>query len=449
MRDKFDRSVWYRKTPSGWKLLRVKDALFSIDSGAWGDDTYADDEGSPVLRSNEIDEYGHWRNTEPARRLLTDSERVKTRLHEGDLLLVKSSGSQSHIGKTAVVTKRIADLGCCFSNFTARLKVTPQHLDSSFMWYYLNNSPGRDQLFYNGTTTTGLINLSARTIGIGQIALPPAWEQRSIAAYLDASCAAIDAAVAAKRRQIGTLDALRESRIERAITHGLQESSMQPVGLDWIESLPIHWKAVRVKRVLAAMDYGISVSTNDEGRFPVLKMGHIQNGEIEYAKLDYVDDVPETLLLEENDVLYNRTNSPDQVGKAAIFRKTKGEAITFASYLVRLRLNHRVLPEFFNYVANSVAFLGFARRMAIPSVQQSNLNSTRYGRLWIPLPPLEEQHCIVNSLNAMSLEVHATQSVLRKQIDTLTAYRKSLIHECVTGQRRIGEAELAAAGLAP
>jgi type I restriction enzyme S subunit len=107
------------------------------------------------------------------------------------------------------------------------------------------------------------------------------------------------------------------------------------------------------------------------------------------------------------------------------------------------------LPEFFNYVANSVAFLGFARRMAIPSVQQSNLNSTRYGRLWIPLPPLEEQHCIVNSLNAMSLEVHATQSVLRKQIDTLTAYRKSLIHECVTGQRRIGEAELAAAGLAP
>ena len=55
----------------------------------------------------------------------------------------------------------------------------------------------------------------------------------------------------------------------------------------------------------------------------------------------------------------------------------------------------------------------------------------------------------MNSLNAMSLEVHATQSVLRKQIDTLTAYRKSLIHECVTGQRRIGEAELAAAGLAP
>lgn len=123
--------------------------------------------------------------------------------------------------------------------------------------------------------------------------------------------------------------------------------------------------------------------------------------------------------------------------------------MTFASYLVRLRLNHRASPEFFNYVANSGGFLGFARRLAIPSVQQSNLNSTRYGRLWIPLPPLDEQHQIVDALDSMSKDVRATQSVLRKQIDTLTAYRKSLIHECVTGQRRIGEAELAAAGAHP
>ncbi len=337
-----------------------------------------------------------------------------------------------------------SDIPCFPIDTTYFVDETQTHEDIRWLFYALS-SLDLDKINFD-SAVPGLNRELAYSL---PLLFPPIEDQRRIAAYLDASCAAIDAAVAAKRRQIGTLDALRESRIERAITHGLQESSMQPVGLDWIESLPIHWKAVRVKRVLAAMDYGISVSTNDEGRFPVLKMGHIQNGELEYAKLDYVDDVPETLLLEENDVLYNRTNSPDQVGKAAIFRKTKGEAITFASYLVRLRLNHRVLPEFFNYVANSVAFLGFARRMAIPSVQQSNLNSTRYGRLWIPLPPLEEQHCIVNSLNAMSLEVHATQSVLRKQIDTLTAYRKSLIHECVTGQRRIGEAELAAAGVAP
>ena len=431
-----------------WPVDRLRDHLGQIVGGDWGDDPAAHDEGLeiPVIRVADID--GVDINVESLTiRRLKDSKLPGRLIRENSLVIEKSGGGEKQLVGRAVLGRNIRFDAIC-SNFMAKVDCGPT-LDGLYTSYLLQAAYSAKLNEPHIQQTTGIQNLRVTDYLNLKVGIPTVLEQRRIAAYLDASCAAIDAAVAAKRGQIGTLDALRESRIERAITHGLQESFMQPVGLDWIESLPIHWKAVRVKRVLAAMDYGISVSTNDEGRFPVLKMGHIQNGEIEYAKLDYVDDVPETLLLEENDVLYNRTNSPDQVGKAAIFRKTKGEAITFASYLVRLRLNHRVLPEFFNYVANSVAFLGFARRMAIPSVQQSNLNSTRYGRLWIPLPPLEEQHCIVNSLNAMSLEVHATQSVLRKQIDTLTAYRKSLIHECVTGQRRIGEAELAAAGVAP
>ncbi|WP_237754373.1 restriction endonuclease subunit S [Geobacter sp. OR-1] len=154
-------------------------------------------------------------------------------------------------------------------------------------------------------------------------------------------------------------------------------------------------------------------------------------------KIDYVDDVHPDLLLEKDDLLYNRTNSPDQVGKAAIFRGSKEDAITFASYLVRFRLNHQVVPEFMNYVVNCDGFLGYARRLAIPSVQQSNLNSTRYGQLIVPLPPIKEQEEIVATLNKLTASVAITKNLLNRQIDTLTAYRKSLIHECVTGQRRV------------
>lgn len=150
--------------------------------------------------------------------------------------------------------------------------------------------------------------------------------------------------------------------------------------------------------------------------------------------------------LEISQAHFSNTTRHTEVGKAAIFRKSKDDAITFASYLVRLRLNHQVLPEFFNYVVNSRGFLGFARRLAIPSVQQSNLNSTRYGRLWVPLPPLDEQGRIVDALNDLSRKVRTTEAALQKQIDTLIAYRKSLIHECVTGQRRIAEADLARVG---
>ena len=275
--------------------------------------------------------------------------------------------------------------------------------------------------------------------------LPPLPEQQRIATYLDASCAAIDAAVSAKRRQLDTLEALRKSIIQRAVTFGIEANpKLRQVNSDWIREVPSHWDVCRVKRVVARMDYGIGVSTGDEGRYPVLKMGNVQDGEIQFAKLDFIDEVDDNLILERGDLLYNRTNSPDQVGKAAIFRKSRADAITFASYLVRLRVNHRVNAWYLNYVLNSSGFLAFARRLAVPSVQQSNLNSTRYAQMFIPLPPIEEQKAILSFLNEKTAAVDTVVATIQTQIETLTAYRKSLIHECVTGQRRVTEADVAA-----
>jgi type I restriction enzyme S subunit len=276
-----------------------------------------------------------------------------------------------------------------------------------------------------------------------RVPLPPLPEQQRIAAYLDASCAAIDAAVSAKRRQLETLDSVRETLIESAVTRGLWTSSpLRRVNEDWITEIPAHWEVCRIKRIVARVDYGISVSTEPEGRFPVLKMGHIQRGEIEFHDLDFVEDVAADLLLETGDLLYNRTNSPDQVGKAAVFRRSRSDAVTFASYLVRLRTNHRADPYFLNYLVNSSGFLSFARKLAIPSVQQSNLNSTRYCRMLIPRPPIEEQREIVAYLDAKTAEASRIGAGIETQVATLTAYRKSLIHECVTGQRRISEVDL-------
>jgi type I restriction enzyme S subunit len=175
-------------------------------------------------------------------------------------------------------------------------------------------------------------------------------------------------------------------------------------------------------------------------------MAHIQRGEIVFSVLDFVDDVADALLLERGDLLYNRTNSPDQVGKAGVFRGTKKDKITFASYLVRLRTNHRADPYFLNYVINSSGFLSFARKLAIPSVQQSNLNSTRYCRLWIPLPPITEQREIATFLDLRLDDIKRVVTVINSQIETLIGYRKSLIHECVIGQRRVTEADLKRVG---
>jgi type I restriction enzyme S subunit len=227
------------------------------------------------------------------------------------------------------------------------------------------------------------------------------------------------------------------------VTTGIQgKPATRQINDDWIGGIPAHWDVCRIKRVVSRVDYGISEKTEEEGRFPVLKMGHIQRREIDFSDIDFIDEVSDDLLLEKGDLLYNRTNSPDQVGKAAVFRGNRSDGITFASYLVRLRTNHRADPYFLNYLLNCRGFLGFARKLAIPSVQQSNLNSTRYCRMLIPLPPLPEQREIAAFLDTKLAEVRRIVSGITAQIETLTAYRKSLIHECVTGQRRVTEEDL-------
>ena len=268
--------------------------------------------------------------------------------------------------------------------------------------------------------------------------LPPRPEQERIAAFLDEKCAAIDAAVAAKRLQIATLEGMSSSIISDAVTRGLKTGvPLRTVNEEWVDKVPAHWDVCRIKRIVSRVDYGISESTERDGRFPVLKMGNIQSGEIFLKDIEYVESVEPDLLLEQGDVLYNRTNSPDQVAKAAVYRGSKTDGFTFASYLVRLRTNHRADPYYLTYLLNSSGFLTFARKMAIPSVQQSNLNSTRYCRMLIPLPPRKEQATIRSFLDEQTRTVRLAIANIDSQIATLTAYRKSLIHECVTGQRRV------------
>ena len=350
-------------------------------------------------------------------------------------------GDLDKLGRGYLWDGQIRD--CLHQNHIFALRCFHHKLAPKFLAYLTVSKYGRDYFEATGKRTTNLASTNATKVRAFPVPLPPLPEQQRIAAYLDASCAAIDAAVAAKCRQLETLDAMRNTMIESAVTRGIQpEVRRRRVNQDWIGEIPEHWAACRIKRVVSQVDYGISESSEPEGKFPVLKMGNIQCGEIVFTKIEFVEEVSDSLLLEKGDLLYNRTNSPDQVGKAAVFRGSKADGITFASYLVRLRTNYRADPYFLNYLLNSSGFLSFARKLAIPSVQQSNLNSTRYCRMLIPLPPRKEQEVICAHLDHKVGDLKHVSTGIESQIATLTAYRKSLIHECVTGQRRITEAGL-------
>ena len=431
---------WTSLMPSDWLVARlgnVTDIRFS------NVDKHTLDGELPIRLCNYVDVYSNKRITRAIEFMEASAagrEIKKFQLEVGDVLATKDSEEPDDIGISTLVVDDLPGVLCGYH--LALIRPLKHKVNGPYLAWLHESKAFRAQYEARavGVTRWGL---SQQAFKEALMPLPSLPEQEHIAAFLQQSCSAIDAAVEAKRLQIENLHAFSQNLIESAVTFGhLPDPKLRYVGEDWIGNIPSHWKVCRIKRVLSQVDYGISESTEEEGRFPVLKMGHIQSGEIRFENLDYVDEVPTDLLLDNGDLLYNRTNSPDQVGKAAIFRGSKSDRVTFASYLVRLRTNHRANPYFLNYLLNCNSFLNYARKLAIPSVQQSNLNSTRYCRMQIPLPPLPEQIEIATLLDQKTAKLREVVLVIQNQIDVLLAYRKSLIHECVTGQKRVTEADL-------
>ena len=121
--------------------------------------------------------------------------------------------------------------------------------------YYALLSDGARQYFEATAKGVGYPAVDDKDFQSFSVALPSVPAQQRIAAYLDASCAAIDAAVAAKRRQLETLDALRFSIISRAVTHGLNgKAALKPSGLDWVLEVPAHWQVQQIKRLCGLVD---------------------------------------------------------------------------------------------------------------------------------------------------------------------------------------------------
>jgi len=432
------KEPWIGEIPDEWQQTAIKRLVSTKITDGPHETPELDDDGiqfisAEAIKNNQID-------------FTLRRGFISRELHEQYCRKCKPQRNDIFIIKSGATTGNVAyvDVDFEFSIWSplALVRCDKRIAFFKFVYYVFLSDVFRKQVELSWSFGT------QQNIGMGvierlKVPIPDVEEQHRIAAYLDASCEAIDAALASKQSQLETLGLIREAIISRAVTYGLAaQPELRQVDHDWLKEVPTHWDVCRVKRVLARMDYGISVSTIEEGRYPVLKMGHIQNGNISFTDLDFVDEVDENLLLETGDLLYNRTNSPDQVGKAAVFRKTREDAITFASYLVRLRVNHRANPYFLNYVFNSDGYLGFARRLAIQSVQQSNLNSTRYAQMFIPLPPIGEQDQICAHLDEKLADLQLIVRSIESQIAVLVAYRKSLIHECVTGQRRISEADL-------
>ena len=144
--------------------------------------------------------------------------------------------------------------------------------------------------------------------------------------------------------------------------------------------------------------YGTSEKSSRLGKVPVLRMGNInREGGLDWKDLVYSnneEDIEKFKLLH-NDLLFNRTNSSEWVGKTAIY---KGERpAIYAGYIIRLRTIF-VNADYINFVMNSQYHRNWCNDVKTDAVNQSNINAQKLSIFRVPLPPIEEQKRIVKEI---------------------------------------------------
>lgn len=267
-----------------------------------------------------------------------------------------------------------------------------------------------------GNTGAVFNSINKAQIGAIEIPLPPFPEQQRIVTILDKAFTAIASAKENAQQNLLNAAALFESYLQNVLSDK-------------------KWNIVKLNEVCEKVEYGSSTKSSDEGNLPVLRMGNIQNGRLVWDKLKYSNNEEDNkkYLLKHNDVLFNRTNSPEWVGKTAIY-KSEMPAI-FAGYLIRIYRKEDLLDaDFLNYYLNSQIAKDYGNTVVISSVNQANINGTKLKTYPIPLPTLKEQRQIVKKLNSLSVETKKLETIYQQKIVDLEELKKSILDKAFKGE---------------
>jgi type I restriction enzyme S subunit len=249
-----------------------------------------------------------------------------------------------------------------------------------------------------------------------------------------------------------TLDTLRRSIIQRAITRGLEDKpTLVPTGNIWMESIPRGWSLVCLKRI-AEIQTGLTLGKTYEGQLierPYLRVANVQDGHLDLEDVSLIEVPPAMAAgveLRAGDVLMTEGGDLDKLGRGYVW---SGEIpyCLHQNHIFAVRcFSHKLRPMFLAYATASRYGRDYFEATGKRTTNLACTNATKVGLFPIPLPSTTEQDEICAFLDAKLNEVQRITSGIHAQITTLTAYRKSLIHECVTGQRRITDADLRRAG---
>lgn len=360
-----------------------------------------------------------------------------TYFEDGDFLLARITPSFEN-GKQGIATRVPGGWGIASTEVYAMRSDT---ITARYLSCVMRHPGVRRQLVCLMEGATGRMRLPRRALEDLVIPIPPTGLQEAIAGTVEHLMSEVQAGAAAFSSAAATAARYEQSLLAHAMTGRLtlrrrtggqaflseilaarDEQTGTPAAKPrpaWRPDatpehfrLPEGWVWATIDQLTVAVQYGTSARTiDDPDGVPVLRMGNVRRGWLDWDDLRYLQPDDETLpatLLAEGDVLFNRTNSAELVGKTALVRGLPGPT-SFASYLIRLVANPMLEPAWLSYWLNSPFARRWARDEANQQTGQANISGAKLRRLAIPLPPADVHRELCTALDS-GLEIASRTS---------------------------------------
>jgi len=224
-----------------------------------------------------------------------------------------------------------------------------------------------------------------------------------------------------------------KSRLEQSGTLKKEKPLDQVSASKMPYGLPASWAWSKIGDCVLFTEYGISEKTfSTTDGVPVIKMGDIQHGQVLLGGQKKAPREAAVIFLRNQDLLYNRTNSAELVGKTGIF-EGPDEKYTFASYLIRIQCIPALSePRYLNLAMNAPSF---RRTQILPHLKQqcgqANVNGTVLKNMLVPIPPLEEQRLIVAKVAELVSLCEKLKNILRKSAELEVLVATALIDKAL------------------
>ena len=274
-------------------------------------------------------------------------------LKAGDILICASSGSKNLVGKAASVQ---SDKECTFGAFCK--VVRPVEGFEAYLGVYFQ-SPIYRRKISDVSLGANINNIRNEHIDLLGIPVYSKAEQEDIVKKIHL----LQEIITNRIEELAKLDELIRARFVEMFGDPIKNSKC--------------WEEVTIGDIVTDVRYGTSKPAVEGGKYPYLRMNNLtSDGHLDLTDLKYIDipdDEIEKCIVRKGDVLFNRTNSIDLVGKTAMF--DLAEDMVIAGYIIRVRLNNRLLPEVFSQYMNLEALKDLLRSMAKGAVNQANINA--------------------------------------------------------------------------